>query len=392
MTDSFDPQQQPQPRVPGVRYRTETRTRQVPSQVFGEEVMDEEEYDVDVPVPPRDWDVVLMRFLMAVALGMTAVAAVWSTASISRLLGLVVASTAIAIAAASLFELLWIVCLVAEHLLRGQPDRAEPMKKAGWFAVLCVVAAVVVEGFHEHEQAAGIVGGAVSLMAKGSWWVVFRVRQVKLRRPIAMWLQRKMEDTAAAEALLGFKQRIGGRQAYAALVFGEDEFAAAQAAVQAAGQAQPLPSGQRPDASGHPSAPVQQPAPAPVAQSAPPVPPVPPGTGTSAPAQAAAPAPAPAPVPAPSPALAPSPAPAPTPAPQAQPAGQAAPSVPPVPPVAQLGTSIAATVRAALDKDEDMADEDLVEHVRQVHGDRAKLAETVATYRRKEMKKRRKTA
>ncbi|KQW13558.1 hypothetical protein [Streptomyces sp. Root369] len=370
MTDTPD-QRQPQPRVPGVRYRAEMRTRQVPSQVFGEEVMDEEEYNVDVPVPPRDWDVILMRFLMAVAIGSTTVAVVWSTASISRLLGLVVDSTGIAVAAASLFELLWIVCLAAEHLLRGQPDRAEPMKRAGWFAVVCVVAAVVVQGFHEHEQAAGIVGGAVSLMAKGSWWVVFRVRQVKLRRPIAMWLQRKMEDTAAAEALLGFKHRIGGRQAYATLVFGEDEFAAAQAAVQAAQHVQQIPSGQRPGTYVR----AQQPAPAPATQSAPPAPP------------SSGPAPVPTPTPAPNPAPAPA-----APVPPAAPVGATPPSgqvAPPGQPVTQLGPSIAATVRAALDEDEGMPDVVLVDRVRQVHGDRPKLAETVATYRRKEMKKRR---
>ncbi|MEU7323354.1 hypothetical protein ABZ682_22805 [Streptomyces griseoviridis] len=372
MNDSFDPQQQP-PRVPGVRYQTVTRTRQIPSNVFGQEVLDEEEYNVDVPVPPRDWDAFLMRFLLTVAISSTVVAVVWSTASISRLLGLVVTEPGIAVAAASLFELLWIVCLVAEWLLRGQPDRAQPMKNAGWVSVVFVVAAVVVEGFHEHQAAAGIVGGAVSLMAKGSWWVVFRVRQVKLRRVLATWLQGQLEDTAAVEALLSYRQRLGGRQAYASLAFGSDEFLAAQAAVQAAQRAPEISSGSRPDPSGRSSVPVQQPTPAPAAPVAPSVPPVQPQPSATATSPAA-------PV-----------------TPPAQSSGQASgqnpapsgqPQQPLPPPVTPLGPSIAATVRAALDEDEDMADEDLVDRVRQVHGDRPKLSETVATYRRKEKKRR----
>ncbi|MDX2922472.1 hypothetical protein, partial [Streptomyces sp. NE06-03C] len=52
------------------------------------------------------------------------------------------------------------------------------------------------------------------------------------------------------------------------------------------------------------------------------------------------------------------------------------------------GPAIASTVRAALDEDEAISDEDLVAKVAAVHGDRPKLADTVATYRRKEMKKR----
>ncbi|MFJ1606984.1 hypothetical protein ACIOHS_26975 [Streptomyces sp. NPDC088253] len=366
MTDNHDPQQQPQPRVPGVRYRTETRTRSVLSSVFGEEVMDEEEYEVDVPVPPRDWDRVLMRFLLTVALASTAVTFVWSTSSISKLLRLIGTETEIAVGAASLFELLWIVCLAAEWLLRGQPDRAEPMKKAGWVAVWFVVAAVVAQGVHAHEVAAGIFGGLVSLMAKGSWWVVFRVRQVHLRRPIAVWLQRKMEDTAAAEALLSFKHRIGGRQAYAALVFGEDEFAAATAAVQAANRVHEIPSGPRPDPSGQPSRPVEQSAPAPAAQSAPLVPPVP---AAQPQPQAQQPAPAPA---------APQPAPA---APAAAPSGQA--PVPPAPPVPGIAPSIASTVRNVLANQPGISDDDLIEEVKKVHGDRPKLADTVLRNRRK---------
>lgn len=361
---------EPQPRIPGVRYRKDVRYRPVEVTTFGETSVEYEPYEVDVPLPPVDWDRYLMRFLLAVALGSTAAAIVWSTASISNLLGLVVTTTGIAIAAASLFELLWIVCLVAEWLLQGQPDRARPMRIAGWIAVLVVVAAVVAEGFHAGYPAAGIVGGGVSLMAKGTWWVVFRVRQVTLSGPVARALQRRLQDLAATETLLGFKHRIGGRQAYAEAVFGPDAYAQAQTAVRAGNQAVQLPPTD-PRPTGRPQQtpePVPAPAPAPAA-------PVSPAT---------TPAPAPAPVPQAA-------APAAPPAPEPQPA---APAVPEPPATTATGAavltmqpSIRQIVRAALDEDLDMPQADIVTRVQAVHGtDNPKIASTVETYVRKELK------
>ncbi|MFM9590751.1 hypothetical protein ACKI16_29615 [Streptomyces scabiei] len=362
MTDS----PQPQPRIPGVRYRTETRYRPVEVTALGETTIEQEPYEVDVPLPPVDWDRHLMRFLLAVALGSTAAAIVWSTASISNLLGLVVTTTGIAIAAASLFELLWIMCLAAEWLLQGQPDRARPMRIAGWIAVMIVVAAVVAEGFHAGYPAAGIVGGAVSLMAKGAWWVVFRVRQVKLSGPVARALQRRLQDIAAAEALLGYKHRIGGRQAYAEAVYGPDAYAQAQTAVRAGNQAAQLPpTDPRPTGRVHQ---VQEPAPVP----------------------AAAPAPAPAPQPQPRPEPVPQAA-APSPAPQPEPEAEEAPQPEPAPggsaAVLTMQPSIRQIVRTALDEDLDMPHADIVARVQQVHGtDNPKLPATVETYVRKELR------
>ncbi|MFJ5037989.1 hypothetical protein [Streptomyces parvulus] len=344
------PDHQRQPRVPGVRYRTETRYRPVTTRVFGEEEIDYEPYDVDVPVPHRDWDGALMRLLLAVALGSTAVAVVWSTAGISSLLSLVVTTTGIAVAAASLFELLWIVCLVAEWLMRGRPDRAKPMRIAGWVAVLVVVAAMVLDGVHKDQVAAGIVGGAVSLMAKGSWWVVFRVRHVELRRPIANALQRKLEDLAATEALLGFKTQIGGRQAYADLVFGQDEANAARAAVEAGRQLDPGPSGPRPDPSGRPDD----------AESAPPAP-VQPPAAMQPPAAPVVPQPVQTTAPVP-------------------------PAEPPAPAPTVLMSVAAATRQVIAEQGEDISDQDLIEAVgERVGKERAaspKFPETVLRYRR----------
>ncbi|MFJ3545429.1 hypothetical protein ACIPQH_25075 [Streptomyces rubiginosohelvolus] len=350
-----------QHRIPGVKYRTETRHRPVTADVFGEEVTEYEPYDVDVPVPPRDWDRVLFRGVLAVALGSTAVAIVWSTAAIGGLLELLV-TAGIAYAAASLFELVWIVCLAAERLLQTTPDRARRVRIVGWLSLLAVAGAVIVHGVHEKQLAAGILGGAVSLMAKGSWWVVFQVKNVRLRPRLAAWLQRRVEETAAEEYLLAARQQLGGRTAYNAAVYGEGEAATARSAILASRDAEPPAPARAVAPAVSPAYVAPSVAPvaptAPLAPAAPVAPPVPPVGPTPAPAPEAAVPPA---------------APAPTPQPQV---------------VFPMGPSIASTVRAALDEDEAISDEDLVAKVAAVHGDRPKLADTVATYRRKEMKKR----
>jgi hypothetical protein len=57
--------------------------------------------------------------------------------------------------------------------------------------------------------------------------------------------------------------------------------------------------------------------------------------------------------------------------------------------VLPLVPSIRQIVARALDENEDIPDGDLLERVRAFHGDRPKLAATVDTYRRREMKARR---
>ncbi|MGJ3558978.1 hypothetical protein ACR6C2_08345 [Streptomyces sp. INA 01156] len=162
---------------------------------------------------------------------------------------------------------------------------------------------------------------------------------------------------------------------------GGQEDRAAQAILAAAdGLARALPdaSERHPDMSAMPSTPVQQPAPAPAVPVTPPAP---------APAPAsAAPVPSVPPVPPAEPS-------APTSGPRPDASGQGPEETeleePPLPPVLPMVPSIRQIVIKALDENEEISDEDLVARVCEMHGDRPKLAETVATYRRKEMKKRR---
>ncbi|MFC8723708.1 hypothetical protein [Streptomyces bacillaris] len=336
----------PQHRTPGVRYTTETRYRAVPANVFGEEITEYEPYEVDVPVPPRDWDQVLFRFVLAVALASTTVAIVWSTAAIGGLLELLV-TAGIAYAAASLFELVWIVCLAAERLLQRTPDRARRVRIVGWLALLVVAGAVIVHGVHENQVAAGLLGGAVSLMAKGSWWVVFQVKNVRLQPRLAAWLQRRVEETAAEEYLLAARQQLGGRSAYNAAVYGSDEAQTARSAILASRETEQPAAIPAPAAAAPPAAPLT----APPAYIAPPVPPA-----------------EPSPVPA-------------TPVPPAAPAQPAQPVTP------ITGGSIAATIREVLADTPKISEEDLTAKVRAVHGDKPNLADTVRRTRARIEKK-----
>ncbi|CAL9610713.1 hypothetical protein SUDANB1_05620 [Streptomyces sp. enrichment culture] len=332
------PPQPVQPRIPGVRYKREKRFRQVPDQVMGDEVMVDQEYEVDVPLPPVDLDRLLLRFVVALALLTTAVAVTWSTASIGALLSLVVAP-AVAYLAAGTFEAAWITCLAVSWLLRTDPDRAKPVNIAGWIALGVVVAAVVSHGVHVHQTVAGVVGGAVSVLAKGLWTVVLRLFSVKFSPAVLAWLRKGQQESSAAFTLLAQEKRLGGQQAYMTAVYGKDSVAGALAAVADTSAPKQLASG-RPDASAPDTDTIQD---------------------TSG--QAATP----------------------NPEPVQDTSGQAPPPPPVQPPSGPL-VSIASTVRTALTDTPDITDEDLVEHVKQRHGYRHNLAETVNRYRRKYQK------
>jgi len=83
--------------------RTERRTRMVPHTKFGKTSLIPEDYDVDIPIPPRDWDRLVLNGVWGIT-GIVIIASVtWSTSSIGDLLAGTVQS-AIAYGAASVFD------------------------------------------------------------------------------------------------------------------------------------------------------------------------------------------------------------------------------------------------------------------------------------------------
>lgn len=334
MTDIPDPQ----PRVPGVRYRKVTRFRLETTVINGEPEAREVPSCHWEPVPPRDWDDIIVRGVTCIAVGVTVLTIAGTTAAIGGLLHRVVPA-AVSYGTALVFDLTWLASIGMEHVERWHPQRARAARIAGWVALLISMGSIVAFGGVMEQWAAGSVAAAVPLLSKGLWWLVLRTYSVPLSEGVAFWLSRRREKIHATMAVAGEIRRLDKHRAYLRAVYGQDAVAAAEIAAE---PAQPLRTVEAvADTSGRPdSEPFGQPVPPP---------PAPP------PVQAPAPAPSPAPVPAPT-----------------------------VPTVAPVGGSIAATIRAELAKDKDISDEDLIDRVRAVHGDGKSLADTVVRTRRRQ--------
>jgi hypothetical protein len=254
-----------QPRIPGVRYRTETRERLVSETVNGETRLVPETYQVDVPVPPRDMDRIILRAVTCVTVLVTCLSVAWTTSGIGALLAPVV-PTAVAYGAALVFDAAWLCCQALEWLERYDPKRASIARGAGWAALVIAVTAVVAHGVDVGDPVGGSVGAAVSVIAKGLWVVVLRHYSVPLGERVGGWLLLRRREVTAQRALSGELRRLAADEAYSRAVFGDLAASAAQATA-----------GADLDPSAKP-VPIEAPAP-PVAPPAPPVVPPSPAPG-----------------------------------------------------------------------------------------------------------------
>jgi hypothetical protein len=204
-----------------VKTRTVQRTRLVPHTIDGRTEMVLDRYDVDVPVPPRDWDRTVLAAVTTVAALIGVASIVWSTASIGDLLGRVVIAPA-AYAAAAVFDLVWLSCMALEWLARYDQSRAKLPRRAGYVALAVAMAAVGAHGYIADQATIGIVGATVSGLAKGMWTVVLRHHAKPLDSRTQQWV-----DAQRAQA--------GGRLAMVAvrreLTRAESQVAAEQAAI-----------------------------------------------------------------------------------------------------------------------------------------------------------------
>lgn len=396
-----DEQQQPA-RIPGVKYRPVERTRLETTTINGISETREVAYTVLEPVPPRDWDALVIRGVVGFTAVAVVLAAAATTASVGALLDKTVPQL-VAYSAGVLFTGTWLLCLGVEWLERRDPKRAMPAKVAGWITLLIAMAAVIAYCEDMGEPLAGFVGACLDLLAKGSCALVIRYHSTQLSEPVAFWLRRRRERLAAETAVAEEIQRLDRYAAYNRAVYGPTAATAAAVTTAAVEAPRPLPAPAEPA----PAVVTVEvtPAPAPV--------PAPPVQAPAAPVQApAAPAPAPAPVVPPQPVPAPAPVvltkPAPAPAPVEPAPVPAAPAPAPAPPAAEpedeadsaddeppaaAGTgpalrtvgapSIAGTIRAALVAKPRISDEDLIAHVAQVHGPSDKYEETVPRTRRR---------
>lgn len=356
-----------QPRIEGVKYRKVRLYRSVTTEIDGIPSTRREPYDGWEPVPPREWDELILRGVTGVAIGFMGMAVIAGTASIGGLLDPLV-PTVIAYGAGSVFAIAWLYCVAIEWLNRTAPERARPAKIAGWFFLVLSMCAVAAYGHTLNQPWAGGFGACIDLVAKGASWLLLREYAVPLDAGVAHWVNEQEQKLAGRALLAGRVRRLNRRAAYQRAVGGA-EFQAADAMLTHAETRRSLP-----EAAAEPAPePVPAPAPAVVA------PPAAPAAPPAAPAQAPAPAPVPPVVPA---------APAPV-TPPAQP-GSSVPPVPPadeqgdepqapVPPVSDISRpAIAAICRTEIGKDVEVTDAALVAAVLAAgHPDRPNLADTV---------------
>ncbi|WP_225850656.1 hypothetical protein [Streptomyces sp. HPF1205] len=142
-----------------------------------------------------------------------------------------VAPTLIAYGAAAIFDTAWLACQVVEWLERYDPERAKGAHMSGWFALLLAVAAIVTHGLTSGNAVAGAVGAAVSLIAKGLWVIVLRHYAVPLGPRVTGWLLQRRRELAAQRALAAALRRLDIENACTEAVFGTSARAARQATV-----------------------------------------------------------------------------------------------------------------------------------------------------------------
>ncbi|MFB7115581.1 hypothetical protein [Streptomyces sp. NPDC056291] len=357
----------PQYREPGVRYRRVKREYPVTTVIDGRESTHMEERWVDEPVPPRDWDAIVLRGVIGLAVFLTVLAFIGTSASVGGLFEKKLPAV-IAYLLGLVFTASWLGCLGLEWLDgRIDPTRAKPARIVGWVFLAIGMSAVFLY-FNSYDLPwVGAVGACVDLVAKGFWALLIRRSQVQLGKGVANWV-RDQEQQVAGLALVA--QRIRGlyrREAYERAVGGRS-YQAAQALTTAATPPMVLPAA---DTSGHDRE-VSEPVPGQADTSSAPVPP------PSAPTPPAAPVPPPA---------------APTPQPAA-----------PTPPVTPAGTgtsgssqqqgaqgkalrpvgppSIAQTIRDVLSTEPKISDADLIDRVKAIHGDGGDPVKFAATVTR----------
>jgi hypothetical protein len=196
--------------------RAVTRTRTVPFTPYpgAPTELVPETYTIDVP---RDWD---RAVLTAVATGtalLLALAVTWSTASIGAILALTGVITAIAYGVAAVFDLAWIMCMALEWLARYNPAKAQAPRRAGYAALAVSMAAIAAHGIATGgltNIAAGLVGSAVSLIAKGVWSLAIRHTAKPLSPVAQQWVTRRQAAAGAELAMAVIDRQLERSRAH----------------------------------------------------------------------------------------------------------------------------------------------------------------------------------
>lgn len=190
-----------------MKTRTIKRTRQVPHTIGGVTRMVDEEYEVQAPAPPRDWDHIVLTAVTVLAGALVLVTVVWSTANIGDLLARVTIAPA-AYAAAVAFDLAWIMCMAVEWLARYDRRRARLPRRAGHLALAIAMAAVAAHGWLDGEHAIGLIGAAVSGLVKSLWTVVLGFYAAPLDPRTQAWVEQQLAEAGAQQALIPVQRQL----------------------------------------------------------------------------------------------------------------------------------------------------------------------------------------
>ncbi|MFF5670282.1 protein transporter Sec31 [Streptomyces hygroscopicus] len=190
-----------------MKTRTEWRTRKVPHTIDGITELVDEEYPVDIPVPPRDWDRIVHNGVTTIAVTLTAVSVAWSTVSAGSLLDRA-APAAAAYPAALVYDAAWITCMGLEWLSRHDPDRAKAPRNAGYVALILAMAAIAADGYLAGGEAVAAAGAAISAIAKGLWHLVLSHTALPLPARDRAWLKARRGQVGARLALAAQKRQL----------------------------------------------------------------------------------------------------------------------------------------------------------------------------------------
>jgi hypothetical protein len=203
-----------------VKTRTEIRIREVLHTEAGQTRLITEPYTVTVPVPPRDWDRIVLNVVTAAALGFTAVSVAWSTVSAGALLS-TTAPAPVAYPAAGAYDAAWLTCMGLEWLSRYDPDRAAAPRRAGYVFLAVAMAVIFAHGYLNVGIIVGAAGAVVSAMAKALWSLVLGHIAQPLPDRTRAWLQVRRAELTAQLALGAQERQLARMQGqYAALTGG----------------------------------------------------------------------------------------------------------------------------------------------------------------------------
>ncbi|WP_112490903.1 protein transporter Sec31 [Streptomyces bacillaris] len=189
------------------RTRTVERSRLVPHTIDGTTHLVLDRYKEELPLPPRDWDRIVLTGVTAAAAVIGVASILWSTASIGSLLDLVVPLTAAAYAAAVVFDLAWLTCMALEWLARYDQDRAA-LPRVGYVALGIAMGAVGTHGWISGQFAIGCVAAAVSGLAKALWTVVLRHHAKPLDARTQQWVDAERAKAGGRLAMVSVRREL----------------------------------------------------------------------------------------------------------------------------------------------------------------------------------------